>query len=84
MQMTINLALDAILAEMRRRHPRIVVAKIWLNTSNGPSYATVLDMTYCSDGQSDIVWNERYIEDYHGFPIEMLRLANIDSQSQKE
>lgn len=67
----------SIHSEMQRRHPEIERGTVWLNrTSNKPQWATMLAMTGCVDGPADIVWEERYVEDYYGFQIEMLRLKN--------
>jgi hypothetical protein len=65
--------------EMAKRHPMIEHAVVWVSTSNTAHWASLLDMTGCVDGPADIAWSERYLEDYYGFQIEILRLRNVDS-----
>jgi hypothetical protein len=82
--MRIYLDAASIHSEIARRHPEIGDGYVWLSRSNAPYFATFMDTSGCVDGPADIQWDERYMEDYHGFQIEMLRLRNTFARPPQE
>lgn len=77
--MRIYLDPASIHAEIEKRHPEIKKGVVALNTSNSPAWATFHDQTGCENGPVDIAWDETFVEDYHGFAIEVVRWHSVSA-----